>query len=72
MVDNLPAATSGLTKDGSILYAQGIPIGGVEVDTKKVFLYNHVRMNVKYHLAEEYKGARIVGFEVHPIRCVAA
>lgn len=68
IVDNLPAAATGITYDGSVLYSRGIPLGGTEVDTKRVFVYNHFRLNVQYHSGEpDYSGARIVKFQVHPM-----
>jgi hypothetical protein len=70
MLDNLPAAATGITTDGSILYSHGFPVGGRELDTDAVFVYNHVNMTIHYHLSKEYTGARIVGFEVHPMRYV--
>ena len=68
ILDNLPAAATGITTDGSVLYSHGFPVGGRELDTGAYFLYNHVRMRILYHTSPEYVGVRIVGFEVHPMR----
>lgn len=67
MVDNLPVAATGLLDDGSVLYARGIPVGGVERDTGDFFIYNHHKFTIKYHEEESYEGARIVGAEVFPM-----
>ena len=67
MVDNLPAAATGLLEDGSVLYARGIPIGGVERDTGHYFLYNHHKLSIAVHEDPSYEGFRVVGFEVFPL-----
>lgn len=67
MVDNLPAAATGLLEDGSVLYARGIPVGGVERNTGAHFLYNHHKLTIYYHEDPSYVGARVVGFEVYPM-----
>jgi len=67
MVDNLPAAATGLLDDGSKLYARGIPVGGVERNTGNYFVYNHHKLTINYHEDPAYVGARVVGFEVYPM-----
>jgi transmembrane 9 superfamily protein 2/4 len=75
IVDNLPAASLDLTEDGMPLYGRGFPVGMREVDwvdgeerpTNNRFLFNHVRIHLKYHTSSEFKGKRIVGFEVAPV-----
>jgi len=67
MVDNLPAAATGLLEDGSKLYARGIPVGGVERNTGHYFIYNHFKLTILYHEDPAYVGARVVGFEVFPM-----
>lgn len=67
MVDNLPAAAAGLLEGGSVLYARGIPVGGVERNTGEYFVYNHHKLLIKYHEDPSYEGARVVGFEVYPM-----
>ena len=67
MVDNLPAAATGLLDDGSKLYARGIPVGGVERNTGNYFVYNHHKLTINYHEDPAYAGARVVGFEVYPM-----
>lgn len=68
ILDNLPAAVTGLTTDDSVLYGFGWPVGERMADTNEAFLHNHMRFTVKYHEAEDGSGAkRIVGFEVHPM-----
>ncbi len=74
ILDNLPAAdvddrTEEL--DPTVLhhkveYSSGIPVGGRQVDTN-LYLFNHMRMTIKYHVSSEYEGKRIVGFDVHPL-----
>ena len=66
IVDNLPAATTGITRDNSVLYSRGFPLGGRAQDGS-YYIYNHVRITLKYHSSEEYDGKRIVGFDVHPM-----
>lgn len=66
LVDNLPAAATGITTDNSVLYSRGFPVGGIEDDTKFYFIYNHAHMTIKYHMTPELK-FRIVGFDVHPM-----
>jgi transmembrane 9 superfamily protein 2/4 len=67
MVDNLPAAATGLLEDGSKLYARGIPVGAVERNTGSYFVYNHHKLTILYHEDPAYIGARVVGFEVYPM-----
>ena len=69
LVDNLPAAATGLLEDGSVLYARGMPVGGVELDTGDVFVYNHHKLTIKVHEdpSGAYTGLRVVGFEVYPV-----
>jgi hypothetical protein len=69
LLDNLPAAAT--DDNGTVIYTHGFPVGDIEPGNRHYFLYNHVKMTVKYHLAAEYKGARIVGFDVHPMRYAA-
>eukprot|EP00442_Polarella_glacialis_P045563 CAMPEP_0115078352 /NCGR_PEP_ID=MMETSP0227-20121206/17506_1 /TAXON_ID=89957 /ORGANISM="Polarella glacialis, Strain CCMP 1383" /LENGTH=626 /DNA_ID=CAMNT_0002465737 /DNA_START=69 /DNA_END=1949 /DNA_ORIENTATION=+ len=67
MVDNLPAATKYVRRsDGDkMMYMNGFPVG-VE-QNGKYYVYNHVKLNLKYHSnSEKYEGYRIVGFEVEP------
>jgi len=80
IVDNLPAAVTvpSADLDGSAYYQRGFPVGFQELDLitgKNVhYLYNHVRITIKYNeepadLSEDQKsfqGARIVGFLVDP------
>lgn len=68
ILDNLPAAATHITRDDSVVYSHGFPVGGKENDTENFFLYNHARMTIFYHTSAEYTGVRIVGFEVHPMR----
>lgn len=64
----MPAATNGITPDGSTIYYRGFPVGGQEVDTTDFFVNNHVRITIFYHEEpQQYEGARIVGFEVYPM-----
>jgi len=68
IVDNLPAAGTDLTVDpGMKLYSQGFPVGESFVDTGDAFLFNHHRMTVWYHESKDFEGARVVGFDVHPM-----
>jgi transmembrane 9 superfamily member 2/4 len=67
MADELPVAATGLLEDGSVLYARGIPVGGIERDTGDYFIYNHHKFTVMYHEEESYEGARVVGVEVYPM-----
>ena len=67
IVDNLPVAATGLMNDGSVLYARGIPVGGIEDDTGDYYIFNHHQFTIMYHEEESYEGARIVGVEVHPM-----
>ncbi|CAE7861385.1 TMN7 [Symbiodinium sp. KB8] len=66
IVDNMPAAASGLTEDGTLIYAKGFPVGSKDASGHR-YLYNHVRIRILIHSSPDYKGHRIVGFEVNPI-----
>ena len=40
-------------------YSRGVPVGYVDKDKDKIYVYNHVQLIVKYH--ETQNGARVVG-----------
>ncbi|SCW00087.1 LAFE_0B09164g1_1 [Lachancea fermentati] len=64
--DELPAATTFISKrDQKKYYAAGFPLGYVDTDSNKAFLYNHVSLVVRYHTIDINKHT-IVGFEVYP------
>ncbi|CAE7735955.1 CFAP45 [Symbiodinium sp. KB8] len=48
----------------------GFPIG-VQKDGK-YYLYNHLKLDLKYHSSDTYEGHRIVGFEIEPRSVVQA
>jgi len=70
IIDNLPSAAIMHNAKGDKLtrYAGGFPIGAMDVDARKAYVYNHVNIHVEYHqynpVVEEY---RVVGFGVEPI-----
>ena len=66
LVDNLPAAVVDITTNHEVLYSTGFPLGG-RSQADKLFIFNHVRMTLKYHQSNEYEGKRVVGFDVHPM-----
>ncbi|CAE7457093.1 TMN10 [Symbiodinium sp. CCMP2592] len=72
IVDNLPAATKYVRKSdgGEFTYMNGFPIG-VQKDGK-YYLYNHLKLDLKYHSSDTYEGHRIVGFEIEPRSVVQA
>ncbi len=51
-------------------YSRGVPVGYVDKEKDKIYVYNHVQLIVKYH--ETDNGARVVGvlslFDFLPIR----
>eukprot|EP00439_Symbiodinium_sp_Y106_P057404 s1435_g8.t1 len=61
-------------KDADMLqnesYMNGFPIG-VQKDGK-YYLYNHLKLDLKYHSSDTYEGHRIVGFEIEPRSVVQA
>lgn len=64
--DELPAATTFIsTIDHKKYYASGFPLGFVDPDTEKTYLYNHVMMVIRYN-AVDSDTFTIVGFEVYP------
>ncbi len=65
ILDNLPAAVRMYDqKDPTeIHYERGFPLGINNQDGAK-YLFNHIHFVIKYHKGADYKGARIVGFEV--------
>ena len=68
LLDNLPVA---VRNDELGYVSRGYPIGFVNNGEKSQktdhYLYNHVRIIVRYsEEPEEFNGARIVGFEVVP------
>ena len=72
MLDNLPVGIKLANSLADGLLYRGFPVGvasdeGSTDGKKKYYLYNHVRIIVRYTEDEaEYHGARIVGFEVVP------
>eukprot|EP00535_Pseudo-nitzschia_heimii_P003279 CAMPEP_0197180032 /NCGR_PEP_ID=MMETSP1423-20130617/4788_1 /TAXON_ID=476441 /ORGANISM="Pseudo-nitzschia heimii, Strain UNC1101" /LENGTH=652 /DNA_ID=CAMNT_0042630051 /DNA_START=122 /DNA_END=2080 /DNA_ORIENTATION=- len=70
IIDNLPSAAIMHNAKGDKLtrYAGGFPVGAMDVDARKAYVYNHVNIHVEYHqydpAVEEY---RVVGFGVEPI-----
>eukprot|EP01038_Epipyxis_sp_PR26KG_P004204 gene4204-5977_t len=68
LLDNLPVA---VRNDELGYVSRGFPVGFIASTPKKKtpqhYLFNHVRIVVRYHEDEtEYTGVRIVGFEVIP------
>ena len=45
-------------------YSRGVPVGYVDKDKDKIYVYNHVQLIVKYH--ETQNGARVVGIYAEP------
>jgi transmembrane 9 superfamily protein 2/4 len=69
IVDNLPAASR--TEDEYTIttrYWGGFPVGYVDCDTKKVFINNHVNIEIMYHRVEtvQDEAYRVVRFTVEP------
>jgi len=70
IIDNLPSAAimHNAKGDELVRYAGGFPLGVMDKDAKKAYVYNHVNIYIDYHqydaLVEEY---RVVGFAVEPI-----
>ena len=79
IVDNLPAATRVVESATPMapsrvitIYERGFPLGfkgshdipGTNAGTN--YLYNHLRLVLKYHVEASFEGSRIVGFEVEP------
>jgi len=68
LVDNMPAATRYQRRGavgGGITYMNGFPVGVAK--NGRYYVNNHVKINLKYHAEPtEYKGFRVVGFEVEP------
>jgi len=65
-LDSLPV----LLKSHDLNFAlRGYPIGFKLPDDKKIYLYNHLKFTITYHEdpSGAFKGARITGFEVHPV-----
>ena len=67
MMDGLPVVVR--SEDGAYV-TRGYPIGFIASmpSSKKVqhYLFNHVRIIVRYHEVEDSQDLRIVGFEVLP------
>ncbi|KAL0463829.1 UNVERIFIED_CONTAM: Transmembrane 9 superfamily member 7 [Sesamum latifolium] len=74
ILDNLPVAVLRQRRDGSpsTTYEHGFRVGfkGTYAGSKeeKYFIHNHLSFRVMYHRDPETDSARIVGFEVSPIR----
>ncbi|KAI0240055.1 Transmembrane 9 superfamily member 4 [Lamellibrachia satsuma] len=64
LTDNLPCATKISMSDSkeATLYEHGYKLGFVS--NKKVFLFNHLKLKMKFHHREEEDIYRVVGFEV--------
>lgn len=67
LLDNLPIGVRNSEQD--ILY-RGFPVG-LTLETqsskkKEHYLYNHVRIVIRYSEGADFSGVRIVGFEVVP------
>ena len=45
-------------------YSRGVPVGYVDKEKDKIYVYNHVQLIVKYH--ETDNGARVVGIYAEP------
>merc|ERR1719223_1316707 len=71
IIDNLPSAAVGLntvTGKKQKHYAGGFPIGFLEKQTGKPYIFNHVNIIVDYHQADpSVESYRVVGFAVEPI-----
>ena len=66
LVDSLPAAAVTDSEDGETTsYSRGVPVGYVDKDKDKIYVYNHVQLIVKYH--ETQNGARVVNI-LHAVR----
>ena len=63
LMDNLPAATKLFLSDHSERYAHGFPLGYVDPEKKRVYLFNHIIIIGKVHKVDE-DTYRVVGFEV--------
>lgn len=74
IIDNLPAAVKLYQVDNpdQFQYERGFPVGYMASNSaggNAAFLFNHITFIVKYHdEPEQYRGSRIVGFEVEPYR----
>jgi len=73
IVDNLPAASKiefeddVSSKQTAIRYSQGFPIGFTDSESKKLYINNHVNIELQYHAVEaESDKFRVVGFTVEP------
>lgn len=68
MLDSLPVAVRNIELG---LISRGYPVGlTMKVAGKKGhhhYLYNHVRLTVRYNTGVDFEGIRIVGFEVTPM-----
>lgn len=68
IVDNLPAATKYVRREGDryeFIYMNGFPVGLALKG--KHFVHNHVKITLSFHQnPSSYVGYRIVGFEVEP------
>jgi transmembrane 9 superfamily protein 2/4 len=68
IIDNLPGQTKYVRTDmeghQEYIFMNGFPVGLLQKG--RYFLHNHVRITLRYHTSDEYKGSRIVGFEVEP------
>jgi transmembrane 9 superfamily protein 2/4 len=68
IVDNLPAATKYVRREGDkeeFIYMNGFPVGLLQKG--HYYVHNHVRITLSYHSnPADYAGYRIVGFEVEP------
>jgi transmembrane 9 superfamily member 2/4 len=63
IMDNLPSAAIGW--DPKKRYAGGFPIGFMDTDKKKHYLYNHVNIHIDYHqIGNKY---HVVAFAVEPL-----
>jgi transmembrane 9 superfamily protein 2/4 len=67
IIDNLPSAAigRGLSGKSQKRYAGGFPIGFIAPDNKLPYVYNHVNINIDYHVKDD--GYRVVGFAVEPL-----
>lgn len=64
LTDNLPCATKISMPQDATLYEHGYKLGYVA--NEKVYLFNHLKLMLKYHHRQEEGIYRVVGFEVQP------
>jgi transmembrane 9 superfamily member 2/4 len=67
ILDNLPGAAIRIGEDGEerVRYGGGFPIGFMNPEDDMPYIFNHVRIAVKYQKVPH--GKRIVGFDVAPM-----